>query len=39
MATLPAWKFGSAGGAGDALALPERMQKVELLTVNDGAYV
>ena len=39
MATLTAWKFDSAGGAGNALALLERMQKEELLAVNDGAVV
>jgi uncharacterized membrane protein len=39
MATLTAWKFDTAGGAVNALALLERMQKEELLTVNDGAYV
>src|SRR3954449_1244810 len=39
MATLTAWKFDSAGGAQNALALLERMQKEELVTVVDGAYV
>jgi uncharacterized membrane protein len=39
MATLTAWKFDSADGAVNALSLLERMQKEELLTVNDGAYV
>ena len=39
MATLTVWKFDSAGGAENALALLERMQKEELLQVNDGAYV
>lgn len=39
MATLTAWKFDSPGGAENALSLLERMQKEELLTVNDGAYV
>src|SRR3954470_2174006 len=39
MATLTAWKFDSAGGAENALALLERMQKEELVTVVDGAYV
>jgi uncharacterized membrane protein len=39
MATLTVWKFDSAGGAENALALLERMQKEELLQVTDGAYV
>ena len=39
MATLTAWKFDTPGGAENALALLGRMQKEELLTVNDGAYV
>ena len=39
MATLTVWKFDSAGGAQNALTLLERMQKEELLQVNDGAYV
>ena len=39
MATLTAWKFDSAGGAEKALTLLERMQKEELLKINDGAYV
>jgi uncharacterized membrane protein len=39
MATLTVWKFDSAGGAENALALLERMQKEELLQVIDGAYV
>lgn len=39
MATLTAWKFDTASGAQSALALVERMQKEQLLTVNDGAYV
>jgi uncharacterized membrane protein len=39
MATLTAWKFDSSNGAQNALSLLERMQKEELLTVNDGAYV
>jgi uncharacterized membrane protein len=36
---LTAWKFDAPGGAENALSLLERMQKEELLTVNDGAYV
>jgi len=39
MATLTAWKFDSAGGAENALGLLERMQKQELIQINDGAYV
>jgi uncharacterized membrane protein len=39
MATLTVWKFDSTGGAGNALALLERMQKEELVQVNDAAYV
>jgi uncharacterized membrane protein len=39
MATLTVWKFDSAGGAESALALLERLQKEELIQVNDAAYV
>jgi uncharacterized membrane protein len=39
MATLTVWKFDSAGGAESALGLLERMQKEELVQVNDAAYV
>jgi len=39
MATLTVWKFDSAGGAENALALLERMQKEELIQINDAAYV
>jgi uncharacterized membrane protein len=39
MATLTVWKFDSAGGAQSALALLERMQKEELIQINDAAYV
>jgi len=39
MATLTVWKFESTGGAENALALLERMQKEELLQINDAAYV
>ena len=39
MATLTVWKFDSPGGAENALALLERMQKEELVQVNDAAYV
>jgi uncharacterized membrane protein len=36
---LTVWKFDSAGGAENALTTLERMQKEELLQINDGAYV
>ena len=39
MATLSVWKFDSPGGAQDALARLERMQKEELIHIEDGAYV
>jgi uncharacterized membrane protein len=39
MATLTVWKFDSAEGAEKALVLLERMQKEELVQVNDAAYV
>ena len=39
MATLTVWKFDSAGGAENALTQLERMQKEELIQINDGAYV
>jgi uncharacterized membrane protein len=39
MATLTVWKFDSVHGAESALALLQRMQKEELITVNDAAYV
>jgi uncharacterized membrane protein len=39
MATLTVWKFDSADGAEQALAQLERMQKEELIHVNDAAYV
>jgi len=39
MATLTVWKFDTPGGAERALALLERMQKEELVQVNDAAYV
>jgi len=39
MATLTVWKFDSAGGAVNALTMLGRMQKEELLQINDGAYV
>jgi uncharacterized membrane protein len=39
MATLTVWKFDTAAGAEHALTTLERMQKEELLRVDDGAYV
>jgi uncharacterized membrane protein len=39
MATLTVWKFDSTDGAENALALLERMQKEELIQINDAAYV
>jgi uncharacterized membrane protein len=39
MATLTVWKFDSPGGAESALAQLERVQKEELIQVNDAAYV
>jgi uncharacterized membrane protein len=39
MATLTVWRFDPAGGAGNALALLERMQEEKLLQISDGAYV
>ena len=39
MATLTVWKFDSPRGAENALALLERMQKEELVQINDAAYV
>src|SRR4051812_20252908 len=39
MATLTVWKFDTAGGAQAALAQLERMQKEELVQINDAAYV
>jgi uncharacterized membrane protein len=39
MATLSVWKFDSPGGAANALATLERMQKEQLIQVEDGAYV
>jgi uncharacterized membrane protein len=39
MATLTVWKFDSTTGAESALELLERMQKQELVTINDAAYV
>jgi uncharacterized membrane protein len=39
MGTLTVWKFESARGAESALELLERLQKEELLQINDAAYV
>jgi uncharacterized membrane protein len=39
MATLTVWKFGSTGGAENALGQLERMEKEELIHIDDGAYV
>ena len=39
MGTMTVWKFESATGAESALALLERLQKEELLQINDAAYV
>jgi uncharacterized membrane protein len=38
MATLTVWKFDSAGGAERALELLQRLQKEELIQINDAAY-
>ena len=39
MGTMTVWKFDSATGAESALSLLERLQKAELLQINDAAYV
>ena len=39
MGTMTVWKFESATGAEFALALLERLQREELLQINDAAYV
>lgn len=39
MATLTVWKFNSASGAEHALSQLARMQKEELIHINDAAYV
>jgi uncharacterized membrane protein len=39
MATLTVWKFDEPGGARRALDLVERLQKQELLTLEDAAVV
>jgi uncharacterized membrane protein len=38
MATLTVWKFDSASGAENALELLQRLQKEELIQINDAAY-
>jgi uncharacterized membrane protein len=39
MGTLTVWKFDSEGGAERALGLLQRLQKEELIRINDAAYV
>ena len=39
MATLTAWKFPGPTGADDALATLERLQKEELIVLQDAAVV
>ena len=39
MGTLTVWKFDSANGAESALELLKRLQKQELIQINDAAYV
>jgi uncharacterized membrane protein len=39
MATLTVWKFDSTNGAESALDLLKRLQKQELIQINDAAYV
>ena len=39
MGTMTVWKFDSATGAEFALSLLERLQREELLQINDAAYV
>jgi uncharacterized membrane protein len=39
MGTLTVWKFDSANGAEGALQLLERLQKEQLIQINDAAYV
>lgn len=39
MATLTVWKFDAAAGAEQALDLLQRLQKEELIQINDAAYV
>ena len=39
MGTLTVWKFDAANGAENALELLKRLQKQELIQINDAAYV
>jgi uncharacterized membrane protein len=39
MGTLTVWKFDSTNGAESALELLKRLQKQELIQINDAAYV
>jgi len=39
MGTLTVWKFDSTAGAESALGLLQRLQKEELIQINDAAYV
>jgi uncharacterized membrane protein len=39
MATMTVWKFESTRGAENALDLLEKLQKEELIQINDAAYV
>ena len=39
MGTLTVWKFDSTNGAESALDLLKRLQKQELIQINDAAYV
>src|ERR1700759_93148 len=39
MATFTVWQFDTAAGAGDALATLERLQKEEVVEIDDAAVV
>lgn len=39
MGTLTVWKFDTASGAESALRLLEQLQKEQLITIDDAAYV
>ncbi len=39
MGALTVWKFDTTGGAENALALLERLQKEQLIEIDDAAYV
>jgi uncharacterized membrane protein len=39
MGTLTVWRFDSTAGAESALGLLQRLQKEELIQINDAAYV